>query len=194
MRVHVVHGIMDPVGTAGILALVPYFQAAGFECKVPDYGLITALEAKIVNPLLVRTLRPYMQPGDIWVGHSNGCAIGYELLITGVEFAGMVLINPALEPNVVFPPGVWADIYSNRGDTATVAAQVAHEFGLTDPVWGEMGHSGYTGSNPLALNVYCDKTQNMPVVDGHSDIFTPPNLSKWGPYAISRTTRRLAVH
>src|ERR1700735_2990569 len=172
-RVIVVHGIMDPVGTAGILKLVPSLQAAGFECLVPDYGLVEATEAKIVNPLMVSWARPFMQKGDIWLGHSNGCAIGYELLMTGTEFAGMVFINPALQPNVIFPPGVWADIYSNRGDDATVAAQVAHDFGIVDSLWGEMGHSGYSGSNPLIKNIFCDRSPPLPIVDGHSDIFTP---------------------
>jgi hypothetical protein len=51
---------------------------AGFDVRVPDYGLITAAETRIVNPLIVRTLPPYVEAGDVCVGHSNGCAIGYD--------------------------------------------------------------------------------------------------------------------
>lgn len=184
---------MDPVGTAGILKIAPSLQAAGFEVFVPDYGLITAIEARIWNPNAVRLLRPFMQPGDIWVGHSNGCAIGYELLITGSKFGGMVLFNPALDPKLHFPDGVWVDVYCNAGDDATVAAQAGKDIGLLDPVWGEMGHSGYEGDNPMVMTVHADRTPSMPVVNGHSDIFSPRCWPTWDPYSIARIKMRSAM-
>lgn len=193
MKLHVVHGILTPVGESSLYGLVPYLQRAGFECRVPDYGLITACESKIANPLIWRSLLPYMEPGDIYVGHSNGCAIAYDLVQAGAPFAGLALIDAALERAITLPPGMWADCYFNEGDTATEAAVVAERLGLVDSVWGEMGHAGYEGSNPLIANIDCGHPlPGLPVVSGHSDIFTPAKLAAWAPFIVERITLRLA--
>lgn len=177
---------MDPVGTSWLLRLVPYFQAAGFECRVPDYGLITALETRIVNPLIERTMRPYIEPGDVFIGHSNGCAIGYDLMTGGAGFRAAAFINAALERNIKVPAGTWLDVYFNEGDRATEAAAVAEALGWVSPVWGEMGHSGYDGDAPLVSNVDCGHPSNpfLPL-SGHSDMGTPAKLAQWGPYVLS---------
>jgi hypothetical protein len=191
-RAHIVHGIMDRVGTAGLLGLVPYLEMGGISCLVPDYGWIDGLEAHLVNPLLSRTLRPYVQPGDLWIGHSNGCAIGYEVMAAGAPLGGMVLINPALDPDLDMPDRFWTDVYFNQGDEATVAAQLGRALGLTDRVWGEMGHSGYQGDCPSVHNVNCGApVENLPIVSGHSDIFSTRCLPAWGPYIVERIRSRL---
>jgi hypothetical protein len=201
VRVHVVHGILDRVGTAGLLNLVPYLQAAGFDCRVPDYGLITAAETRIVNPIIRRTLLPYIEPGDLYVGHSNGCAIGYELVQLGAPLAGLCLINGALKRDITLPAGVWADCYYNAGDDATVAAVASAKLGISDPVWGDMGHSGPLSDNPLIVGIDAGKSnpglvvlagvQDFPAISGHGDIFTPPHLAAgWGKYIAGR----LLVH
>ena len=194
MKIHVVHGIMDPVGAAGLLKLVPLLQGAGFDVRVPDYGLVTAAETRIANPLIVRTMRPYVEVGDLYVGHSNGCAIGYDLMLSGWVPAGVVFINAALRRDITLPAGTWADVYYNDGDEATVAAVAAARLGLSDPVWGDMGHAGYSGSNPLATNIDCGKrsavanikagVEDFPAVSGHSDFFTAEKFKYWGPYAL----------
>lgn len=192
MRVHLVHGILDPVGHAGLLKLAPYFQQAGFDVRVPDYGLITAIETRIANPLIVRTLEPYVEPGDLYVGHSNGCAIGYDLMNAGARFAGLVLINAALRRDIRLPVPAWADVYYNAGDTATVAAVAAARLGLSDPVWGDMGHAGYLGADPSITNIDCGKptvmrgTEGLPIVSGHGDIFTAGKVESWAPYIVRR--------
>lgn len=196
MRVHLVHGIMDPVGTSGLLKLAPYLRAAGFDVRVPDYGLITACETRIVNPIIVRCLAPYLEPGDLYIGHSNGCAIGYDLVGQGFRPAGMVLINAALERRITLPAGTWADVYFNAGDDATVAAVVAARLGLSDRVWGEMGHAGYDGADPAITNIDAGKaspvlaikegTQDLPACSGHSAIFEPGRVEKWAPFIVGR--------
>src|SRR4051812_2274125 len=113
MRIHVVHGILTEVGASGLLEIVPYLQQAGFDVRVPDYGFIMAVESRIANPLIVRTLRPYVEAGDIFIGHSNGCAIGYDLMTKGVMFAGAVLINAALRRDIALPATLRADVYYN---------------------------------------------------------------------------------
>jgi hypothetical protein len=196
-RVHVVHGILDPVGKAGLLKLVPYLQQAGFDVRVPDYGVITAVETRIANPLIVRTLRPYVEPGDLYIGHSNGCAIGYDLITAGARPAGVVFINGALKRNIELPGATWADVYYNEGDDATVAAVAAARLGLSDPVWGDMGHVGYSGSNPNVTNIDCDSVartlEGLPLVFGHSDIFTDGKVEAWAPYIVSRVLAHIKL-
>lgn len=200
-RVHVVHGILDPVGTAGLLKLVPYLQQAGFDVRVPDYGLITAVETRIANPIIVRTLRPYIEPGDLYIGHSNGCAIAYDLIKgEGARPAGVVLINAALRRDIELPAGMWADVYYNDGDTATVAAVAAARLGLSDPVWGDMGHAGYLGASPSVSNIDCGfdgayqgLPGDLPRVSGHADIFTVGKVEHWAPYIVQRVKARLVL-
>lgn len=198
-RVHVVHGILDPVGKAGLLKLVPYLQQAGFDVRVPDYGLITAMETRIANPLIVRTLLPYLEPGDLYVGHSNGCAIGYDLITAGARPAGVVFINAALKRNIELPGAMWADVYYNAGDDATVAAVASAALGLSDPVWGDMGHAGPAKFDPSGRiagidcgfsGAYQGLPGDLPKVSGHSDIFTPGKVEAWGPYI----TKRVLAH
>ena len=186
-RIHIVHGILDSVGTSGLLHLVPYLKAVGFDVRVPDYGLITAAETRLANPIIVRTLAPYIEPGDLYVGHSNGCAIGYDLVLAGAPLAGLVLINAALRQDIALPLDMWADVYYNQGDDATVAAVVAERLGLVDPVWGEMGHAGYLGVRPKVRNINCGKPpEGLPVISGHGDIFSPDNMPLWGPFIARR--------
>jgi hypothetical protein len=145
--------------------------------------------------MIVGTLQPYVAPGDVIVAHSNGCAIAYDLMRRGTEVAGAVFINAALESNIARPAGCpWIVVYSNKGDEITEAAQIAQRLGIVDPVWGEMGHSGYSGTDPQIPNVFCDKTPGMPVVKGHSDFFAPQtNLKPWSIYLAADIKRRLGT-
>lgn len=169
------------------MGLIPYLEAAGFQVLFPDYGWIAGLETRIINPLIVGTIKPYVQPGDIWVGHSNGAAIGYDLMHAGAPLAGAVFINGALIPTIRRPPQVgWVDVLFNVGDTITEVAQFAERMGLVDPSWGELGHRGYHGVDAAISSFDCGMTAGMPVVSGHSDIFTPSKLAEWGPWIANR--------
>ena len=92
----------------------------------PDYGYILGLETREINPAVVGTMRPYVGPKDILIGHSNGCTIAYNLMNTpGMKVAGAIFINAALETYITLPPGCpWIDIYYNEGDTITEAAMI----------------------------------------------------------------------
>ena len=190
MIYHLVHGIHSQ-GQTPIEALslsLPF----GADVAYPDYGFILGLETRVVNPIIVGCLRPYIEPTDIMIGHSNGCAVIYDLMHSGVAMSGAVFVNAALDQAIIRPAGVpWIDVYFNAGDTVTEAAKVGALLGLDDPVWGEMGHAGYAGSDPQIHNTDCGKTAGLPVVDGHSDFFTPGKLAAWGPYLAQRIAGHL---
>src|SRR5208282_1639889 len=121
--------------------------------------------------------------GDILVGHSNGCAIIYDLLLTGVLVKGLVLINGALKRDIQIPTGIdFCHVYWNSGDTITIDAMLGADLSLVDPVWGDMGHAGYLGNDPRVLGVDCGNTAGLPPVSGHSTIFNSTILNAWGPF------------
>lgn len=186
MRVYLIHGIRTEP-TSPVKGLISYLLAGGFEVRYPEYGYELALETRIVNPMIVGTLLPCIEPGDLLIGHSNGCAISYELMKKGAPAVGAVFINGALETDIVRPGTCqWIDIYCNSGDEVTEAAKWGAKVGLVDSVWGELGHSGYSGNDPEIRTINGDHTPGEPMLYGHSDLFTPAKLSAWGPLIVQK--------
>ena len=187
--IHLIHGIHTE-GKSVVEGLIPFLGK--WEVAYPDYGYILGVETRIVNPLIVGTLEPYIGPADVLIGHSNGCAIAYDLMRRGTKVAGAIFINAALEQKIVRPPGCpWIRVYYNSGDQITEAAQIGARLGITDLAWGEMGHAGYLGTDPQITNVNCGLQPGMPKVSGHSDFFSPDNLAQWGPYLANDLGARL---
>jgi hypothetical protein len=186
--IHFLHGIRTGAHTE-VKGLIPYLKDAGFDVAYPDYGYELALETRFVNPMIVGSILPYIKPGDILLGHSNGCALAYDLLQAGAPATRAVFINAALETRLTLPAGLKSlDVYHNAGDTITEAAAIAERLGWVDHVWGEMGHAGYQGVDSRVMNIDCGfgRGPEMPVVSGHSAIFTPENLKAWGPFIAAR--------
>lgn len=188
--IHLIHGIHTQ-GESPVQGLIPYLNAAGFEVRYPDYGWIAGIETRIANPIICGSLRPYIAPTDLLIGHSNGCAIIYDLLTKyGVKCAGAIFINGALEQDIA-RMAAWYDVYFNPGDEITEFAKIGAAIGATDTTWGELGHAGYSGGDPAITNINCGSTQGMPAVSGHSDFFTPGKLAAWGPYLVTRIKAHL---
>jgi pimeloyl-ACP methyl ester carboxylesterase len=186
MTIHFIHGILT-IPTSPVDGILPYLRATGHQVAFPDYGYELALDVRHVNPMIVGALLPYIQPGDILVGHSNGCAIASDLIQRGAPADHLVLINGALNSDIGFPASVKrVDVYWNAGDTITEAAKIGAELGLVDPSWGEIGHQGYMGNDQRVTNFNCGETVGMPVVSGHSDFFSPLKLAQWGPFLAQR--------
>lgn len=189
--IHFIHGIRTEP-TSPVKGLVAHLVAAGLETTYPDYGYELAIETRVVNAMLEGALLHYIKPGDILVGHSNGCAIAYHLLLLGAPAVGAVFINGALETSIV-RPGVtcgFIDVYWNPGDDITEAAKLGQELHIVDSLWGELGHSGYSGKDPNIASFNCGATKDMPIVSGHSDFFTPDKLKVWGPFLAKRLAAR----
>lgn len=186
--IHFIHGILTGPVTP-IKGLIPYLESTGFEVAYPDYGYELPFQTRFINPMIRGALLPYIALGDILVGHSNGCAIAYDLLMAGAPATRAIFINGALETVFPLPPGLKSlDVYFNPDDTITEAAAVAERLGWVDKVWGELGHAGYQGNDSRVTTFNCGLTPGMPVVQGHSDLFTPAKLAAWGPFLASRIT------
>jgi hypothetical protein len=195
MKIHLVHGIHNAGLGVACYRLLPFLQGLGLPVAYPDYGFILGLESQRINPAVVGSILPYVEPGDIMVGHSNGCAIISELAARGAPMAGMVFINGALKDNITIPPQIqWAEVFFNNGDDITELAKIAATVYLVDQSWGEMGHHGYAGADPRVTgNWDCGKMPGMPSVDGHSEIFDPTNLAAWGPFIADRIKAHLPL-
>ena len=189
MIVHLLHGIHTSRPSV-VQSLIPFIHEIGLVVRYPDYGFELALETRRVNPAIVGAMLPYIEEGDVIVGHSNGCALAHDLVVAGAPVAGLVLINGALDERVVFPPiyPSWAHVYFNEGDTITEIAEIADRLGLVDTHWGEMGHIGYRGTDARVTNFDCAHTKDMPVVSGHGDIFSPDKIRLWGHFIADRIT------
>ncbi len=184
--VHLVHGIHTEPDSP-VKGLIPYLRTAGFIVRYPEYGYELAVETLYLNPIIEGVMMPYVEPGDILIGHSNGCAISYHMMQQGAPAIGAVFINGALEQTLKRPIGcAFIDVYYNPGDEVTEIAKIGGEFGIFDDDWGELGHGGYIGNDGLIENFNCGATPGMPVVSGHSDFFTPSKLAQWGPFLAKR--------
>lgn len=183
MKCHLIHGIHTGISDPSVPSLIPYLHG---EVVYPDYGFILAGETRRINPAVIGSLQNYVGPDDVMIGHSNGCAIIYGLLQRGVKMKGVVFINAALTTWPGIPDYVkFCHCYYNSGDDITEIAQVAEELGLVDPNWGAMGHFGYKGTDQRWRNFCGDLASapgTLPGLCGHSDLFTPTNIEKWGPF------------
>lgn len=157
----------------------------------PDYGYILAVETRRINPAVVGALLPYIGEKDVLIGHSNGCCIAYRIA-QQKPVKGLVLIDGALKRDLVLPSWVeFCDVYFNAGDDITEVAEAAARIpGFpVDPMWGDLGHAGYSGDDKRVTNIDCGATQGLPVVSGHSDISVPGKIEAWGPYIAARLTK-----
>jgi hypothetical protein len=183
MKVIAFHGIHTASGDAVVPRLFPFL--APQPVIYPDYGWIAAVESRRINPVIAGAVRPFIDKDDILVGHSNGCSVIDELLQAGVDCQGVIYINGALTTTFLLPKSVkFAHVYWNPGDDYTILAMIGAAEGLVALDWGELGHSGYKGSDPrVTLNVNCGAPTDpaLPVVDGHSNIFCPDKIAAWGP-------------
>ena len=192
MTIHLIHGIHTSARDLEVRGLIPYLERTGLEVAYPEYGFILGIETRRVNAMIVGTLLPYIKPGDIIVGHSNGCAIAYDLTRAGAEPVGLVLIHAALDRLISLHASIrWCDVYFNEDDTITEAARIGAKLGITDPSWGEMGHAGYGGIDGRVTNIDDKHTRGLPECRGHSPEFEPQNLPAWGEYIAGKIWNHL---
>jgi hypothetical protein len=179
-RAILVHGFNVRDGGAGSIdKLEPYLLFAGFDVAQFDYGWIGLLGARFGTRKHARRLAAMTEPDDVAIGHSNGCNVIVEAAWRGARFAHVVFINPALDADTALPPQIKrADVWHSPSDRAVRFARF-----LWFHPWGQMGATGYTGTDKRFRNF--DKQNAFArSSDSHSDVFTPPLLPFFGPKII----------
>lgn len=187
-RVLVVHGIHTNDDAGWMDYMVRRFIDAGFRAEKWTYGYAYALLTRFQNPGRARKLKALVRPGDILLGHSNGCTLIWMAGQLKAPIGGAVLLNPALDTGRVMAQHIpWVNLYPNEDDTIV---------GLADTLfpahpWGAQGRDGLKYEDSRYLTVF---TRNSfpPPVSGHSDILSPGKIEPWTDRIITHVEVRLA--
>ena len=167
---HILHGFnISDGGRGSIDKIIPFLKDKGFDIHEHDYGWRGLLGVRLFNASTAHDVAKSVRPGDICIGHSNGCAILY-LASFECNPAGMVFINPALDSDVQ-PECNWVHVYFNKDDPIVEISKY-----LIFHAWGNMGQVGYIGHKDYITNIDTQDYINMPCVSGHSDFF---NHDSW---------------
>lgn len=184
-RIHLLHGIHTSEGNNTVAQLIPYLRhGTGLEVVQHRYGYALALTARWLNPGRAKKIAREIAPGDICVGHSNGaCLIWLMASRYQAPIGGAVLLNPALDVDARFPPGVdFVHVYYNRGDEWVGWADY---LGGGHP-WGPMGRDGPNYEAPGLIKIDTDHGQHAHPVLGHGEILDPKALEYWGEFIPAR--------
>lgn len=191
MKVIIVHGIHTESDCPWMEELAKLFNDVGLNTYVWTYGYAYALLTRVQNPGRAKKLRSIIEPGDIVVGHSNGCALAWMATQGGATLGGAVLINPALDTDKVFPEQTWVNLYPNIHDEAVKLALVfrAHPWGAQgrygiDPGLGAPGQYLTRFTSSMGPN------EELPVA-GHSAVLA--ELPTWGKLIVNDVLDRIAL-
>ena len=147
---HLVHGFNVTDGGASTIDRVArYLPRLGYVPRRHAYGWRGLLGTLLGNPAVARSIASQVTPGDIGIGHSNGCAILSRVAELGAPLAGLVFINPALDNCWVAPAHVkWVRVFHSGQDAAVSVAKL-----IPFVRWGDMGAAGYVGQDPRYINI-----------------------------------------
>lgn len=198
MKVHLLHGIHTKRGSESVVNLRPHIaKGSGLPVVYHEYGDIWALSTRHYNPRIAAELMSSIKPGDVLVGHSNGCAIWMRCLELGAPAAGLVLLNAALRDDILFPSQLkFAHVYFNCYDEAVplTSFPVLQQL-FFDPLWGDMGRDGWRGDDKRVAQFDCwNREDELPGLSGHSSITHKDVADDWGLYIGARIADALKDH
>lgn len=145
-----------------------------------NYGHFNLMNVIFKNKKVAKRIKDYVSnvkkgKSCYAVGHSNGCAILVNSARQGARFDKLLLINPALKVDTVFPENIGEIIVVHtKHDVPTNVAKILDKIPflcLAIPnAWGAMGKNGYKGKDKRVTNLNMSK-----VLKGHSDVFESKN-------------------
>ncbi|MCK5015799.1 MAG: hypothetical protein KAS32_01905 [Candidatus Peribacteraceae bacterium] len=146
-RVILIHGFnVHDGGASTVDLLIPGIKARGFRVVEYDYGWRGLLGSLLLNQHDADKLILQHQPGDIYIGHSNGCAILSRAIDDGLGAENVIFIHPALDRDWEPPENTqvkYLSVFYSSRDRATRAARF-----IPWVRWGEMGTVGPTSKHP----------------------------------------------
>lgn len=181
MTVYLLHGFN--VGDGGkntIARLEPYLP--GTEV-LHAYGWVGLIRLRCVNARTVQELEREVQPGDVVVGHSNGCLIAWELS-RRVHLGAVVCINPALRRDTLWSSDTPVLCLHNSTDWVVQLGRwwgrLTSLGGIRPHGWGAAGRYGFDPQENVACWDTAAPYWPHPV-KGHSGVFKDPEaLAYWG--------------
>lgn len=199
MNTHLIHGFnVSDGGKASIGKLAPWVRHPIRH----DYGWTFLFRLRWVNEQTVEELLPSIRPGDVLIGHSNGCLICWELAQEldrrDIGLAAVVCIQPALRRDTLWPDDLPVLCLHNDQDWIVSLGRAWGRFiSAANPIrdrhgWGAAGRHGFTAGQPLVSNL--DTGSCDPKALGHSGVFRSPALEHWcWMIRLWLTSRRLPV-
>ena len=177
-----VHGFnVKDGGIATVQTMEKHFKALSNQAVFNwNYGHFNLMNVIFQNKKVAKKIKDYVGKIEAGksiyaVGHSNGCAILVNSARQGARYDKLLLINPALKVDTVFPKNIGQIIvvHTNNDKPTNVA-------GILDKIpflclaipnaWGAMCKVGYQGKDKRVTNL--DMTS---VLKGHSDFFSGKN-------------------
>ncbi len=178
-RVILIHGFnVRDGGNATVGKLRPFFEQAGFSVMQPRYGWTFLLGVRLLDKRFATLVADLTEPGDVYVGHSNGCCIAQLAAEMGAPVSQMVYINPALDRDTFLPRHVGRlHVWHSPADGPVRFARW-----LPWHRWGDMGAVGYQGPHDTRVINY-NKQEDYPQVSSiaHSDVFEHGKLQFFAP-------------
>lgn len=139
----------------------------GYNVHCADYGWFGLLSVRLFNRRVSKKIVESITNHSTGIGHSNGCTILVEACKRGAMIDNLILINPALDRDTIFPDNIKNIIvYHNIFDSAVRISRW-----LPWHPWGDMGRVGYRGNDKRVVNV---ETSEIYEIRGHSTIFLKP--------------------
>ena len=150
-RIILVHGFnVSDGGLSTIDRLIPALLDKGaWVIKQFDYGWRGLLGVRIMSTSDAKGLMKLYKPGDIVIGHSNGCALIALAIEKGMPVTHCIFIHPALNKGWCPPmdhPVKQIHVYYSSQDRATWWARL-----LPFHKWGAMGTVGPTADDPRLI-------------------------------------------
>lgn len=179
--VHIVHGFnVSDGGKDTVAKLKPYFECRDYPTIVHDYGWVGPFLLRLRNKQTVDELKHHIKPGDAFVGHSNGCLIGWRLLQAGAPLSSVICIQPALRKDTKW--SVPTLCLYNNSDWAVrfgrIWGRLASAVTCSFHGWGAAGAYGFdtTAENWNTKEMAPEAFR----VGGHSNVFKDEYVSYWG--------------
>ena len=135
------------------------------ELEIVSYPWAFVLTVALKNRAVVNYIVETSKPGDLLIGHSNGCWIALQAseIIDDIHY--LMFINPALHVRHEFPLHIKkAIVVFSPGDRAVWLGKLWRRFTNLFPWrwyrkhgWGEMGRKGYLGKHKNVINYEVEK-------------------------------------
>lgn len=167
MTIYLIHGFnVSDGGLATTGSLRGGLERAGYEVVAIQYGRLGRLGVRLRNKGIAATLKTILQPDDIVIAHSNGCAITYLAMEMGATCKHVVLINPALDADKEIANVRNVTVFYSPTDKWTWLAKF-----IPWSPWGAQGRKGFTGK--ARPGKYRQFNEDKMCADscGHSGVF-----------------------
>lgn len=184
MVVHLIHGFNVTDGGRGTITnLRDYFLNA----IVHSIGLVGLFDLRWKNKQIVKSIKPFIGPDDVLIGHSNGALIIQRLLESGVRPKACIFFNASIRCDTRFPNSVpILNLHSSEDwvvQFGRIWSRLVSLGSIQPHGWGAAGRYGLISNQKNVLNFDMAEHYFTYRATGHSDALKPPKVAYWAEFA-----------